>query len=299
MSATNPQDPFTDMADDLPFDATPRTTPVDMAEAAKPRFVTSDDGMVKEPCAKCNGTGVVVFGYVHRRSGQCFACNGAGFRLFKRTAEERATARERRAERKERNQNAAVHAWCEAHPAEWAWMQKAQDAGDTFADSLVQALNKWGSLTEKQRAAAARNVEREATRQAEAAARAQAAPVVETKELEAAFQRARSAGLIRVRITMGDMVVKPASPHSVNVGALYVTEGDTYLGKVTSGRFYRVKACTPEQEARVLALLQDPKRAAEVYGQETGHCCICNRLLTDPESIARGIGPVCAERFGW
>lgn len=28
------------------------------------------------------------------------------------------------------------------------------------------------------------------------------------------------------------------------------------------------------------------------------HCCLCGRALTDAVSLERGIGPVCAERFG-
>lgn len=35
---------------------------------------------------------------------------------------------------------------------------------------------------------------------------------------------------------------------------------------------------------------------AEQYTMElAGQCCICNRMLTTPESIKAGIGPVCAE----
>ena len=41
---------------------------------------------------------------------------------------------------------------------------------------------------------------------------------------------------------------------------------------------------------------QDPKRAIESYGRETGECGVCGRTLTNPESIRRGIGPVCAGR---
>lgn len=37
--------------------------------------------------------------------------------------------------------------------------------------------------------------------------------------------------------------------------------------------------------------------AAERYGQEIGRCGKCNRTLTDEESRAHGIGPVC--RQGW
>jgi len=33
------------------------------------------------------------------------------------------------------------------------------------------------------------------------------------------------------------------------------------------------------------------------YGQAVGVCCVCARTLTDPASIAAGIGPVCAGKF--
>jgi hypothetical protein len=35
---------------------------------------------------------------------------------------------------------------------------------------------------------------------------------------------------------------------------------------------------------------------AMAFGVATGCCCICGALLTDPKSITRGIGPVCAKR---
>ena len=40
------------------------------------------------------------------------------------------------------------------------------------------------------------------------------------------------------------------------------------------------------------------EQAAE-FGQLYGWCCICGRRLTNEDSIARGIGPVCAENQGW
>lgn len=36
---------------------------------------------------------------------------------------------------------------------------------------------------------------------------------------------------------------------------------------------------------------------AKQYGLETGRCCMCSRELTNPDSIAAGIGPICASRF--
>ena len=37
---------------------------------------------------------------------------------------------------------------------------------------------------------------------------------------------------------------------------------------------------------------------AREFGVLTGNCCVCGRELTDPQSVAQGIGPVCA-RGGW
>lgn len=42
-----------------------------------------------------------------------------------------------------------------------------------------------------------------------------------------------------------------------------------------------------------------PREAAIRYGKELGRCSICNRTLTNNDSIARGIGPVCAAERGW
>ena len=38
------------------------------------------------------------------------------------------------------------------------------------------------------------------------------------------------------------------------------------------------------------------EQAAEA-GVKTGRCVVCARLLTDPESVAAGIGPICAGRL--
>lgn len=38
------------------------------------------------------------------------------------------------------------------------------------------------------------------------------------------------------------------------------------------------------------------EQAAE-FGKLTGSCCCCGKLLTDPESVAKGIGPVCEKKY--
>lgn len=42
-----------------------------------------------------------------------------------------------------------------------------------------------------------------------------------------------------------------------------------------------------------LMTLEDAKKFGALYGT----CCVCGRTLTNEDSIAAGIGPVCAEKF--
>lgn len=59
-------------------------------------------------------------------------------------------------------------------------------------------------------------------------------------------------------------------------------------------------AATPD---RLLAIRDLFSKAADLmvaatdYGKRTGRCGICGRELTDPASIAAGIGPICAGRL--
>ena len=34
------------------------------------------------------------------------------------------------------------------------------------------------------------------------------------------------------------------------------------------------------------------------FGLRTGMCAICGRTLTDPESVQKGIGPICEGKYG-
>jgi Family of unknown function (DUF6011) len=43
----------------------------------------------------------------------------------------------------------------------------------------------------------------------------------------------------------------------------------------------------------------DPKAATLLFGHKLGICGVCNRSLTDADSRAAGIGPVCAKKRGW
>lgn len=120
--------------------------------------------------------------------------------------------------------------------------------------------------------------------------------------IETAFNRARSSGVRAPKMTLAHFTFKAAGSNSANPGAIYILDRDHdegYLGKVLAGRFTLSRNCSPEQVAEVQTIVADPKSAAIAFGKEWGVCCICNRTLTDETSIANGIGPICAERFGW
>ena len=46
------------------------------------------------------------------------------------------------------------------------------------------------------------------------------------------------------------------------------------------------------------AIVANPAGGLSAYGHLTGTCSICRRPLEDAESVARGIGPVCADKVG-
>lgn len=114
----------------------------------------------------------------------------------------------------------------------------------------------------------------------------------------AAFERA-AAALKAPKLTLGSFRISLAKPDSANPGALYVKRSGHYLGKITHATFIQSRECDNDTALAVARICRDPLGYALAHGRETGQCAICNRTLSDPASLAAGIGPVCAERFGW
>lgn len=132
------------------------------------------------------------------------------------------------------------------------------------------------------------------------------APVVKLEAVEAAFTKAKAAGVQFPRLLLGRFAFSPAGATSANAGGIYVKEytesggmPGRYLGKVLGGKFLKSRECTPKDELEITAVCEDPKTAALSFGRKTGRCSVCNRKLTDPVSVANGIGPICADRFGF
>lgn len=85
-------------------------------------------------------------------------------------------------------------------------------------------------------------------------------------------------------------------PKGINQGGLYIFENKNYVGKITKDGV----AVDIENED-ILNLLEDANEnlieLAKAYGYETGCCSVCNIKLSDPISIALGIGPICLKRL--
>ncbi len=181
--------------------------------------------------------------------------------------------------------------WATRHPAEIAWLAENMDS-NSFARSLAGDLDRNGFLTPNQLAAVQRGLQREAA--------AVSAPSVTVAEIERRFDSARENLIKRPAMRLDAFVFKAAGETSRNPGAIYVTDEDSgvYLGKVMGGKFLKSSDCTSEQQSRIVAAASNPAEAAEAYGRRTGNCSMCGRELTAEESIARFMGPVCAEKWG-
>lgn len=297
-------DPFHGLNDDLDdaFSTDARhNAPADMTLARAQQVK-----MHEEKCKQCGGSGRFI-SYAGRDCGACFKCKGKGKLYFRQSLEKReqqAKQRENARDRKAREIREQVQVWATENQADYSWMAAKRDSFE-FAASMVDALTKYGSLTERQHATVTRlriaDDERNAKRAAEKVEREASAPVVTLAKIEEAFAAAIGNGIKRPKLRLDTFKFSLAPAHGRNAGAIYVVDADSdqYLGKIAEAKFFRVRECTTEQEARIVAAAADPHAAAIAYGRRTGNCCICGRELTNHASIDLGIGPICAGRMGW
>lgn len=73
--------------------------------------------------------------------------------------------------------------------------------------------------------------------------------------------------------------------------------GRTFVKVQASDELHPVRGGAAASVLHKIAV--DPAAASLRYGREIGSCGVCGRTLTDEDSRARGIGPICAEKTGW
>ena len=96
-----------------------------------------------------------------------------------------------------------------------------------------------------------------------------------------------------------------SGPRSKHPDTLNITapDFDRWYGRIfADGTYHHPHNLDADRKQEILAILKkladDPHSFAAAYGKLTGHCCFCNRYLSDDRSVTVGYGPVCAARFG-
>lgn len=247
-------------------------------------------------CTKCSGSG-------HTRWGECFRCKGTGqvsHEYDKRRAayDKGERTKAANAQRAQVGHGTKADQWRAQYPAEAAWLDAAADRQFDFAMSVRAALGRWGHLTDGQLATVHKLMAQDAERAA-----ARAAGTVElggAAKIKEALERAVANGLKKPKLRCGPIRFDWPRQGTRNPGCIYVVQedGDAYLGKILpDGRFEPATRCTTEQRQAVLDVAADPLSAAIAHGKECGACACCGRPLTDPVSVERGIGPICASKW--
>lgn len=160
--------------------------------------------------------------------------------------------------------------------------------------SLAAALRRYRSLTPKQESYA-RALIGWSRDQQPAAASAAPAPVPGRPATWAAIQPFS-------KLQAGDLGFRKKNGHPL----WWVTWRGDLVGKAEGGTVIgftgkaRSAGHDPEAiKAALDAFEADPLAALKAHGLATGSCGCCGRELTDPESIAFGIGPICRAKGGF
>ena len=196
----------------------------------------------------------------------------------------------------------AINAPADDRPSRLVKGLREHVSWNDFASSLVQQYDRKRSLSDKQLDAAERMLAKIAATRAEKAARAAAAPSVDLTRVHAMFAKAMASGHKRPVYRAAGLALSLAPLSGRNAGSIYVKDDETgdYLGKVTEDLRFNPLRTAPEWAAEALSrIARDPSTAAVEYGRETGRCSCCGRELTNPDSIALGIGPICKDRWGF
>ena len=260
------------------------------------------------PCENCKGKGKVFKLY---RNGMtytntCKVCHGAGG--FMTSPEDREKARQKRVDRKNAKAQKSYDAFKEAHGEEafkYLFTQAYVEHSEFFK-SLLDQLSKGRTLSEKQVGAITRSMAREEEyKVAKEKAKEPKASDIDLSEIITKLNGAINKGkLSKPKLTLMSSCEIPftftlAPEHGNNSGYVYVKKSREYFGKISpEGEFFGYK--TPENELEALVnTITHSSEAVVRYGRVTGKCGVCSRQLTRKDSITRGIGPICADKYGF
>lgn len=193
----------------------------------------------------------------------------------------------------ERQRIDVKNAWIAAHRDVLRWIYDKLPVS-SFAGSLVRQYEQ-GPLSEGQVVAVRKILAEEAAGAAERMAQiVRAEPVgsdIDLSLIPEGFYAVPD-GATRLKIK-----IDRPTPPSKWTGFIFVSDGAEYGQQKKYGRQAPGKLYTGEIKDALRAIIANPKSASAAYGKLVGRCGLCNRKLEDEESVARGIGPTCMEKF--
>jgi uncharacterized protein YhfF len=254
----------------------------------------------KYACGQCGGTGKWSGGTNRHGNSNCLACSGRGFftQSPERRAQARANVQAKKAAAAEELRR-SIKDFAEEHPDMWADLCAARTE---FAASLHASLLRWGTLTQNQINAWYRGWEKlQAAKAARAAEANSKGGSVNLDRIREMFDAAVASGYKKPCYRAEGLKISLASMTGRNAGALYVVEieDDAYQGKIVETTFKAVREARADTLSRLQVIAADPAAAAVAYGRKTGTCSCCGRELTNHASIEAGIGPICAQKWGF
>jgi hypothetical protein len=281
-----------------PTFSTPKRLPQDEASVRIREMTFS------ETCQSCRGTGRFI-SYSGRALGPCYKCKGNGHKTFATSPEVRAQARQRTAVAK-----ASVVA---DHQAELTWLNATLARRDrlpegyaTMLEGAQTRLLGGHELSDGQMAVIVKGMARSAQWAAERVQKqADKGATLDVTAIRNALQN-------RKKVMIAEFTFSLAPNHGNNPGAIYVKDRGTYVGKIARdastflpGRDFdqsRLPALAEVMANPAEAVKADAARRAELLLKDPGMtipCGCCGLTLSNPESIARGIGPICAGKWGF
>ena len=300
-----------------------------------PATTGKDDGLTnvtlyKEDCKKCGGSGTWRPGY------RCFACKGKGTLEFKTSSTVRASAKKsarKRSAKKSVDMLANWQRYLKSHTAVAKWLNGGKSE---FSASLLAAGVKYGSLTKGQEQAVYKNIANDQDgletfkantpkhvldwldthRGSEEFAASLYAAGVRFGSLTDAQMSAVERNIGSDTTTDIDLSDLPTGYYAVPdgdtrlkiairrpkknsnwYGWIFVDDGAEYGSRKSYGRQGPDAKYSGQIPDQLKAVLADPLAALKAYGMLTGSCGVCGRKLEDEESVALGIGPICASKL--
>lgn len=105
----------------------------------------------------------------------------------------------------------------------------------------------------------------------------------------------------RLRLKIGALAFQTRNLYySPDSDEIVVKHNGNYIGVINEDAEFLQGRNVPEEALAALVFMKsDLRKATTDHGKKTGNCACCGRELTDPKSIEMGIGPLCAERWGF